>query len=54
MGCYAHLARFEEFLTPGEPLDKALDEALGVAVGQPVRLQQLDEFSDGSHGMSDG
>lgn len=38
MGCYAHLARFEEFLAPGEPAGKGLDEALGVAVGlRPVR-----------------
>ena len=54
MGCYAHRARFEEVLAPGEPPDTGLDESLGVAVGHSVLLQQLDEFSDGSRGMSDG
>ena len=46
MGCYAHLARFEEFLAPGEPPDKGLDEALGVAVGlRPVRADERSKTS---------
>ena len=52
--CASCEPRFEEFLAPGEPPDTGLDESLGVAVGHSVLLQQLDEFSDGSRGMSDG
>jgi hypothetical protein len=46
MGCYAHLVRFEEFGAPGEPPDKDLDEALGVAVDlRPVRADERSKIS---------